>query len=174
MTQSGARRKWSKHGTRLSFPGTENRQPRVHARSPQTIYQQTKSGDFFFPVFISFISWWRDWYNMNLSQAIPPDAPPSAVREYLAQYLAEKYNVPIKVAGDLVSPWKIGWGNELSYYDLETFRSLFGSEIGAILYHHVNCTRSRCASSHNCTTEEKKPGQFQSEPMSESMHWTTS
>lgn len=67
----------------------------------------------------------------------PHDADPSAVRHYLAQVLYYKCNIPIEEAKDIAANWQYGQGSALTYFDIDTFRAIFGGEAGALLHHHV-------------------------------------
>ncbi|KAL6697060.1 hypothetical protein J3F84DRAFT_407803 [Trichoderma pleuroticola] len=66
------------------------------------------------------------------------DAQPPAVREYLVNVLHCSYNVPVKHAEELVSGWRYGRGDVLNHYDVAMFRHIFGAEVGALLYYHIN------------------------------------
>lgn len=65
------------------------------------------------------------------------DANPLTVRKYLANILRFSYDVPAEHAEALVSGWQYGRGCALVYYDIATFRQIFGAEVGALLYHHI-------------------------------------
>ena len=62
---------------------------------------------------------------------------PDVVRTYLATILRDKHNVPDEESRAIASNWKYGRGAELFYYDAETFRGMFGSEPGMLLYRAV-------------------------------------
>jgi len=68
----------------------------------------------------------------------PParDASPEAVRTYFSAILKELHNLPEADAVSIASHWKYGRGSEISYYDIETYRSIFGPEAGTLLYGH--------------------------------------
>lgn len=65
----------------------------------------------------------------------PPDeSPPATVRAYFATLLHERHGVPEDEAASIAAAWRLGRGAELATYDLQTFRDLFGSETGMLLY----------------------------------------
>jgi hypothetical protein len=69
----------------------------------------------------------------------PPaqDAQPEAVRTYFHTILTELHNVSEQEAVSIASHWKYGRGSEISYYDIDTYRSIFGPEVGNLLYGHA-------------------------------------
>lgn len=62
------------------------------------------------------------------------ESPPATVRAYFATILHERHGLPENEAAGIVAAWKLGRGAELATYDLQTFRDLFGSETGMLLY----------------------------------------
>jgi hypothetical protein len=73
---------------------------------------------------------------------LPPTRPnseasPSVVRDYLAAVLSTYHDVPEDTARAIASGWKYGRGSEFAYYDVQTFRDMFGSEAGNLLYGHA-------------------------------------
>lgn len=80
-----------------------------------------------------------------------PDAPASEVREFFYRTLIEDFNVPPGEAETIASQWRYGGGRELAYFDGEAFRSIFGGEVGTILYEKSR-TRSRSTKSENEAT----------------------
>lgn len=67
--------------------------------------------------------------------SLPPhDASPMIVRTYLAQVLQEQHHITKEEAEDIAANWKYGRGSELTYYDVETFRAMFGGEAGCLLF----------------------------------------
>lgn len=70
---------------------------------------------------------------------IPPrlDASPAGVRQYMTDILHSVYHVPLQDATAFASNWRYGRGRELGLYDLSTFQSIFGGEVGALLYHYI-------------------------------------
>lgn len=102
-----------------------------------------------------------DMLDPNRLRIPADDAKPTAVREYLTNVLHFSYNVPAKHAEELVSGWRYGRGHALNEYDVATFRQIFGAEVGALLYYHVNnkptvSKRATGPISGNETTEAKK------------------
>lgn len=70
-------------------------------------------------------------------QRLQPDSPPSVVRAYLTAILCERLGVPESEATRIAAGWSHGRGAELMSADTETFRELFGSEFGAILFTYL-------------------------------------
>lgn len=71
------------------------------------------------------------------SPALPrlqPSSPPSAVCAYFTAVLHQLHGVPEDEAAVIASAWKLGRGSKLASFDLQTFRDLFGSEAGMLLY----------------------------------------
>jgi len=56
------------------------------------------------------------------------------VRAHFARVLVQTHQIPSPEAHDLVKPWKYGTGNEVSTFDAETYRGIFGPEVGMLLY----------------------------------------
>ncbi|KAG0652129.1 hypothetical protein D0Z07_0772 [Hyphodiscus hymeniophilus] len=73
---------------------------------------------------------------MSSSESLlpPRDATPSTIRAYFARVLHEHHNVQKEKAENIAAKWQYGRGSELTYYDIETFRSIFGGEAGALLF----------------------------------------
>ncbi|KAI0174614.1 hypothetical protein BJ166DRAFT_621076 [Pestalotiopsis sp. NC0098] len=67
-------------------------------------------------------------------QRLQPGSPPSAVRAYLIAILRERHGVSESEATRIAAGWSFGRGAELMSSDIETFRGLFGSEFGDILF----------------------------------------
>jgi hypothetical protein len=73
----------------------------------------------------------------RMSQAVPDAAaPPSEVREFIAQLLSERGLAQYIIEG-LPSRWKIGSGSEMRGYDPAMYLELFGPEYGWIIYRDV-------------------------------------
>jgi hypothetical protein len=75
----------------------------------------------------------------NMATPKPPaqDATPEAVRTYFTTILKELHNVSEADAVSIASHWEYGRGSEIPYYDIDTYRSLFGPEVGILLYGHA-------------------------------------
>jgi hypothetical protein len=75
------------------------------------------------------------------SMATPPpperDASPSNVRSWFVTILTDLYGVSENEVREIASKWKYGRGSELNYYDVDTFRLIFGSEAGTLLFGHA-------------------------------------
>ncbi|CAL3964971.1 hypothetical protein PZA11_002158 [Diplocarpon coronariae] len=67
-----------------------------------------------------------------MTQSPPPTA--LQIRDFFSQLLQKHYSLPRDTADALVRPWLYGQEKEIMSYDLDTYRALFGPEIGAILY----------------------------------------
>ncbi|KFY23762.1 hypothetical protein V491_02415 [Pseudogymnoascus sp. VKM F-3775] len=63
-----------------------------------------------------------------------PSSTPSNVRTYFAAVLHRLHGVPLPEAERIAAAWKLGRGSELMSYDPQTFRDLFGSEAGMLLF----------------------------------------
>lgn len=72
----------------------------------------------------------------SLQTPSPPsrNATPLEVREYFARVLSDFHGVSLEQARDIAALWQYGRGSELTYYDVATFRSIFGGEAGTLLY----------------------------------------
>jgi hypothetical protein len=67
----------------------------------------------------------------------PPNATPSTVRAYFARVLRDRYDIPREEAEDIAAKWRYGRGSEVAYYDIDTFRSIFGGEVGDLLFRYT-------------------------------------
>ena len=67
----------------------------------------------------------------------PPTTTPSEVRTYFSTLLTTHHSVPEPDAKKIASKWQFGRGSELQYYDLSTFREIFGVEAGTVLFGHA-------------------------------------
>jgi len=67
----------------------------------------------------------------------PPTATPSEVRAYFSTLLTALHSVPKSEAEKIAAKWQFGRGSELKYYDLSTFREIFGVEAGTVLFGHA-------------------------------------
>jgi hypothetical protein len=66
-----------------------------------------------------------------------PDASPAAVRGYFTTLLHTLHSVPEPEAARIAVKWQFGRGSELRYYDITTFREIFGVEAGTVLFGHA-------------------------------------
>lgn len=80
------------------------------------------------------------------------DAPASEVREFFCQTLIDDFNVPPAEAETIASQWRLRGGRELAYFDREAFRSIFGGEVGTILYEKSRKASSRSTKAENRAT----------------------
>ncbi|OBT43927.1 hypothetical protein VE00_04684 [Pseudogymnoascus sp. WSF 3629] len=74
---------------------------------------------------------------MSSSQAPSPpshNATPLEVREYFVRVLSDFHGVSLEQAHETAAKWQYGRGSEITYYDVATFRSIFGAEAGTLLY----------------------------------------
>jgi hypothetical protein len=67
----------------------------------------------------------------------PPSATPPEVRTYFTALLSTLHSGPEPDAEKIASKWSFGRGSELRYYDLSTFREIFGFEAGTVLFGHA-------------------------------------
>jgi hypothetical protein len=65
------------------------------------------------------------------------DASPTSVRNWFVTILTDLHSVSESEARDIASKWKYGRGSELLYYDVDTFRVIFGGEAGTLLFGHA-------------------------------------
>ncbi|RJE20361.1 hypothetical protein PHISCL_07300 [Aspergillus sclerotialis] len=87
-----------------------------------------------------------------------PTSSPDVVRIYLTTLLRHYHDIPGEEARAIASNWKYGRGSEILYYDLETFRAMFGSEAGMLLYRDVrrgNATISSNTRTFTSSTSER-------------------
>lgn len=98
----------------------------------------------------------------------PPaqDAKPEAVRTYFSTILTEFHNVPEADAVSIASHWKYGRGSEISYYGIDTYRSIFGPEAGILLYGHARqeLRTGRRGPSSKAATKRSEVDLFGQEP----------
>jgi hypothetical protein len=94
-----------------------------------------------------------------------PDSPASTVRAYLTAILHQHHGVTESEATRIAAAWKVGRGAELMSYDVQTFRDLFGSEVGMLLFtfvqgdsHQGEAKAPRIASQRRRTLFEVEPG----------------
>ncbi|EDO04384.1 predicted protein [Sclerotinia sclerotiorum 1980 UF-70] len=59
---------------------------------------------------------------------------PADVRKYLTALLVQNHGISIEEAKEVAACWIYGRGSEFYQYDLETFKNLFGNEIGMLFY----------------------------------------
>ena len=71
---------------------------------------------------------------------IGPDDTPAAVREYTRGILCEEFGIPPSKAGRIASKWQFGSSAALQLHDVDTFKTMFGNEIGSLLFHRVKGT----------------------------------
>ena len=74
---------------------------------------------------------------MSTPEAPLRDAPPSEVQSYFTNILVDLHGIPEKEAKEIGSRWKYGRGSEVTYYDVDTFRAIFGPEVGTVLFGHA-------------------------------------
>ncbi|KAF7886600.1 uncharacterized protein EAF01_011278 [Botrytis porri] len=64
----------------------------------------------------------------------PKNMSPSDVRQYLESLLVQNHQCDVKDANDIASYWVYGRGSEFYQYDLDTFKDMFGDEIGMLFF----------------------------------------
>lgn len=72
-----------------------------------------------------------------------PEASSEEVRAYLASLLISKRKVSDNDADRIVSPWRIGSGQEMRSYSPAMYLKVFGDEQGWILYREIQLAMSR-------------------------------
>jgi hypothetical protein len=76
--------------------------------------------------------------NPEMAMPLPPlDASPATVRTWFTTLLTDLHSVPENEAREIASKWQFGRGSELRYYDVGTFRDIFGAEVGTLLFGHA-------------------------------------
>ncbi|KAL2061594.1 hypothetical protein VTL71DRAFT_6971 [Oculimacula yallundae] len=91
----------------------------------------------------------------------PPTATPGEVRTYFSTLLSTHHDLSQATATEAASKWTLGRGEEMSSFDIETYRQIIGWETGTILFGHVNRHNSSKPSSKApvSQTSRKKPKQ---------------
>lgn len=92
------------------------------------------------------------------SPAIPvptPSATPSEVQTYFTSLLSTLHSVTANEAREIASKWKLGRGQEMSSFDVDTYRQIFGWEAGTVLFGHVNGTKAKKGSGTKIQPSEK-------------------
>jgi hypothetical protein len=64
----------------------------------------------------------------------PSTSSAESVRTYFHTILTEHYSIPSSEASTIVSAWRYGRTKEVINFEIETYREIFGPEIGALLY----------------------------------------
>ncbi|PVH83250.1 hypothetical protein DL98DRAFT_413164 [Cadophora sp. DSE1049] len=105
----------------------------------------------------------------------PPSATPSEVRTYFTTLLSNLHSVPTSDAKGTASKWKLGRGEEMLSFDIETYRQIFGWEAGTALFGHVNATKSKKGAGNpkGQSSERERPKRdiFGLEPGCESIYF---
>lgn len=71
------------------------------------------------------------------SPQLPPDsAIPAEVRTYFTSLLSQNFHLPPKEAEILAQAWKYGTGAQVYRFSIDTYRGIFGAELGTMLYRH--------------------------------------
>ncbi|KAK0118325.1 hypothetical protein ONS95_012619 [Cadophora gregata] len=97
----------------------------------------------------------------------PTSATPSEVRTYFSTLLSTLHSAPAKNAEEIASKWKLGRGEEMLSFDIETYREIFGREAGTVLFRHVNRKDAKKGASttvHSSQRERPKRDIFGLEP----------
>merc|ERR1712093_18196 len=82
-------------------------------------------------------------------------ARPSEVQTYFTSLLSTLHSVPASEAREIASKWKLGRGQEMSSFDVETYRQIFGWEAGTILFGHANGAKVKKGSGVKVQLNEK-------------------
>ena len=82
-------------------------------------------------------------------------ARPSEVQTYFTSLLSTLHSVPASEAREIASKWKLGRGQEMSSFDVETYRQIFGWEAGTILFGHANGAKVKKGSGGKVQLNEK-------------------
>ncbi|KAF7951836.1 hypothetical protein EAE96_007134 [Botrytis aclada] len=62
------------------------------------------------------------------------NSPPAAVRQYLASLLMQNHGRTLEESTEIASYWVYGRGSDFYQYDLDTFKDMFGDEVGMLFY----------------------------------------
>jgi len=75
----------------------------------------------------------------------PPSSEAKApeIQAYFIQILQDLFDVPPKEAEAIAARWKYGRGEELYSYDIKEYKSVFGAELGHLLFGTVTSLRPR-------------------------------
>jgi hypothetical protein len=64
----------------------------------------------------------------------PPTSTTQSVRDHFYTILTQNYDIPAEEAESIVSKWRYGKDREVHNYDIQTYREIFGTEIGSLLH----------------------------------------
>jgi len=71
------------------------------------------------------------------SNPAPTNTHTPEVRIYFTALLTTLHSLPASSAEKIAAKWQFGRGSELQYYDISTFREIFGVEAGTVLFGHA-------------------------------------
>ncbi|KAF7931435.1 uncharacterized protein EAE98_002617 [Botrytis deweyae] len=64
----------------------------------------------------------------------PKNMSPSDMRQYLTSLLVQNHQCDVEDAREIASYWVYGRGSDFYQYDLDTFKDMFGDEIGMLFF----------------------------------------
>ena len=67
---------------------------------------------------------------------VDDSATPSEVRTYFTSLLSQNFHLPPEEAEILAQAWKYGTGAQVHRFSIDTYRGIFGAEMGTLLYRH--------------------------------------
>lgn len=73
---------------------------------------------------------------MALKVPKPQKSTSQEVRDYFYGILTENYGFDVTEAEALVSKWRYGKMKEMREFDITTYKEIFGTEVGCLLYGH--------------------------------------
>lgn len=68
--------------------------------------------------------------------ALPANASAEDIRKHFAEILVKEYSMSQDYAEYYVKKWLYGKRKEIREFDIETYRQIFGPEVGSILHGH--------------------------------------
>ncbi|TEY32908.1 hypothetical protein BOTCAL_0706g00010 [Botryotinia calthae] len=64
----------------------------------------------------------------------PENMSPAKIRQYLASILVQNHECDVEEAKEIASYWLYGRASDFYQYDLDTFKDMFGDEVGMLFY----------------------------------------
>ncbi|KAG4411939.1 hypothetical protein IFR04_014913 [Cadophora malorum] len=134
--------------------------PGFHADLPASSYTISYISDFFLSFtpkssIMTSPSKTPEHANSPATPIPTPSATPSEVQIYFTSLLSTLHSVPANEAQEIALKWKLGRGQEMSSFSVDTYRQIFGWEAGTVLYGHVNGTKANKRSGTKLQPTEK-------------------
>lgn len=77
---------------------------------------------------------YRGQRNPDVYLVRPENSTPAEIRKYLAALLVQNHDRSVEEGIEAASLWNYGRGSDFYQYDLETFKNIFGVELGMLFY----------------------------------------